>query len=108
MGQVAGIFIVYAILLILGGAMGFAKAKSKASLISGIVTGLISLAIALVSKYTTPTALVLGIILAIGLGVFFMRRYALTKKPMPSLFMAVMSFVVALGAIIISTLRQGL
>jgi uncharacterized membrane protein (UPF0136 family) len=103
--SIAGIFIIYAVLLILGGIMGFAKAKSRPSLISGIVTGVISLLIALLSKYQIGTALTLGILLGIALGIFFVNRYLATKKVMPAMFMAAVSFIVALGTIVLSIIR---
>lgn len=64
--------------------------------------GRYSLVIALLSNYQRQTALILGILLGIGLGIFFVRRYLETKKPMPSMFMAAVSFIVALGAIVLS------
>ena len=85
--------------------MGFVKAKSRPSLISGLVTGLISLLIGFFSLKNMGAALTLGVLLGIGLGIFFANRFASTKKPMPSLFMAIMSFMVALGALVINAIR---
>jgi len=102
---VTWIFYIYAILLVLGGVLGFAKAKSKPSLISGLVTGVISFLIGLFSLKNMGAALTLGVLLGSGLGIFFSRRYAITQKPMPALFMAIMSFLVALGALVINAIR---
>jgi len=102
---VTWIFYIYAILLVLGGVMGFVKAKSRPSLISGLVTGVISLLIGFFSLKNMGVALTLGVLLGIGLGIFFAYRFADTRKPMPALFMAIMSFMVALGALVINAIR---
>jgi uncharacterized membrane protein (UPF0136 family) len=102
---IAGMFVVYGLLLMLGGAIGFMKAKSRPSLISGLATGVISLLIALLSRYQLGAALTAGIILGIVLGIFFVNRYAATKKVMPALFMAIVSFLVAAGAIVLTVIR---
>jgi uncharacterized membrane protein (UPF0136 family) len=84
---------VYGILLILGGAMGYLKAKSVASLIAGGICGVIAL---LLGYYYTwhfapHAALLLSLFLIFIMG----RRYLRTRKPMPALLVVALSLIVA-------------
>jgi uncharacterized membrane protein (UPF0136 family) len=81
---------VYVALLIVGGLMGFIKAKSKISLISSLAFAVV---LALVAVGTIPQRVVAEIavgLLLVVFGVRFMR----TKKIMPSGMMTVVSLVV--------------
>ena len=85
---------VYGILLIVGGAMGYVKAKSVPSLVAGLICGF--LALLLGYRYTwhfaPHAALLLSLILIFLMG----RRYLRTRKPMPALLIVVLSIVVAI------------
>ena len=85
---------VYGILLIVGGAMGYVKAKSVPSLVAGAVCGLIAL---LLGYYYTwhfapHAALLLSLLLIFLMG----RRYLNTRKAMPALLIVVLSLIVAI------------
>jgi uncharacterized membrane protein (UPF0136 family) len=99
MSLISALFIVYGIILIGGGAIGYAKAGSKASLISGIVTGLLALLVALV-KISPKMDLLLGAILAFAVAMVFMMRYSKTKKAMPAIPMIVISEAIAIFSLI--------
>jgi uncharacterized membrane protein (UPF0136 family) len=78
------IVLVYGLLVIVGGVIGFLKAKSNASLIAGVVSGIL----VLVSGFIMLSGMLLGTYLALGItfvlmGVFGMRL-AKTKAFMPS------------------------
>jgi uncharacterized membrane protein (UPF0136 family) len=85
---------IYGILLILGGVMGYVKAKSTPSLIAGVVCGLI--AIFLGYDYTWHFAPYAALALALVLIFLMGRRYLRTRKPMPSLLIVVLSLIVAI------------
>ena len=91
---------VYAILLAVGGVIGFVKAGSRASLISGLLSAAAA-AIALVLAYQKNRfGIPLGALLAIVLFVMFGYRYAIrNRKFMPSGMLAVVSLIV-LGVMI--------
>lgn len=74
---------VYIALLIAGGLMGFIKAGSKASLIASV-----AFAIPLLLTATRVLPLIVGTICLVVLLVFFGKKYAATKKFMPSGLMA--------------------
>ena len=86
---------IYAALLAVGGILGFVKARSQASLISGLISAaaaLIALGLAVTGH---RLGFPLGMILAIVLFCLFGYRYALrARKFMPSGLLAVISLAV--------------
>jgi uncharacterized membrane protein (UPF0136 family) len=88
------ILYIYGILLIVGGAMGYAKAKSVPSLVAGLVCGFIALFLGY--RYAWHFAPYAALILALVLIILMGRRYLNTRKPMPALLIVVLSVVVAL------------
>jgi|AGTN01.3.fsa_nt_gi Small integral membrane protein len=82
--------IVLAVLVIAGGVMGFKKAGSKASLISGAVSGaLLALCFGLSFVQVGP-ALIGSLVLMVALDAVFAIRLAKTKKFMPAGLMIVL------------------
>ena len=90
---------IYGIILILGGAMGFAKAKSVPSLVAGVVCGVIALLLGYYYpwRFAPEAALLLSILLIVIMG----RRYLATHKAMPALLVVVLSFVVAITQVVV-------
>jgi len=86
---------IYAVLLAVGGAIGYFKAGSRPSLIAGSISA-IAAALALgLSIRSNRWGVPLGLILSISLFVLFGYRYAAkTRKFMPSGLLAVASLVV--------------
>jgi uncharacterized membrane protein (UPF0136 family) len=90
---------IYGILLIVGGAMGYIKAKSVPSLVAGVVCGVIAILLGL--DYTWHWAPIAALILAIVLIFIMGRRYLNTRKAMPALLIVVLSVIVAIVQIYI-------
>jgi len=84
---------IYGILLIVGGGMGYVKAKSVPSLVAGLVCGFIALFLGY--RYTWHFAPHAALILALVLIFLMGRRYLNTRKAMPALLIVVLSIVVA-------------
>ena len=88
------ILYIYGVLLIVGGVMGYIKAKSVPSLVAGCICGFVALLLGY--RYTwhfaPHAALVLALILIFLMG----RRYLNTRKAMPALLIVVMSAIVAI------------
>jgi uncharacterized membrane protein (UPF0136 family) len=82
-------YILFGLVSIAGGAIGFARAKSKASLIAGAVSGALLIIAGLLSP--SVLAFVLGFLVSILLLVHFSRSYAVRKKPIPAIPMIVLS-----------------
>lgn len=91
-GLAPWLLLLYALLVIAGGVMGYLKARSKPSLISGLISGLALLAafwITLQKNYSAGIAL--ATCLAIALLVVFALRFRKTQKFMPAGLMASLS-----------------
>ena len=97
---------VYGFLLIFGGLMGYIKARSVPSAIAGLVCGLIAIFLGYdyVWRFAPHCAFILALILIFLMG----RRYLRTRKPMPALFIVVLSVIVAIVQVyILVTLGAG-
>jgi uncharacterized membrane protein (UPF0136 family) len=87
----------YGILLILGGVMGYVKAKSVPSLVAGVVCGVIALLLGY--YYTWHFAPHAAFFLSILLIVIMGRRYLRSRKPMPAVPVVALSLIVAITQI---------
>jgi uncharacterized membrane protein (UPF0136 family) len=91
-------YYLFGIVAIVGGALGYARAKSKASLIAGGVSG----ALLIVAGLLSPSlpGLILALLVSLLLLVHFGRSYAAKKKPMPAIpMMALSAICIVLTAI---------
>ncbi len=85
---------IYAVLLAVGGIMGFVKARSKASLISGVLSAVFAVVALVLAMIGSGFGFPLGLTLALVLFVLFGYRYAIrNRKFMPSGLLAVVSLV---------------
>jgi uncharacterized membrane protein (UPF0136 family) len=88
---------IYAVLLAVGGVIGFLKARSHASLISGVLSAIFAVVALVLMRMNNPIGTPLALLLAITLFVLFGYRYAIhNKRFMPSGMLAVVSAVVLL------------
>lgn len=88
------ILFAYGVFLIIGGVIGYVKAKSTPSLIAGGVSGILAIILGLVYHtfaYAPHAALLLSLVLA----VVMFSRYQKSKKAMPSLYIVIFSLLVA-------------
>ncbi|MGB3536051.1 MAG: TMEM14 family protein [Microcoleaceae cyanobacterium] len=90
--------IAYGMLAIIGGIMGYQKAQSKVSLISGGASGLLLILGGILALYGIDAGLILAALICGVLVVVFSIRLAKTKKMMPAGLMIVMGLI-ALGMI---------
>ena len=82
-------YFLFGLVAIAGGAIGYARAKSKASLIAGSASGALLIIAGLLSP--SVPGFVLALIVSILLIAHFGRSYAAKKKPMPAIPMIVLS-----------------
>lgn len=92
----AYVVLVYGILVIAGGVMGYAKAQSKPSLIAGGLFGTIAIAGALLMLRQSAIGYYISLAAAVLLLAFFSRRFSATKKFMPSGLMMALSLITVL------------
>jgi uncharacterized membrane protein (UPF0136 family) len=96
---------IYAVLLAVGGIMGFVKAGSRPSLIAGVASAVAALVALGLSAAGSSAGLPMGLFVSVFLLVFFGSRFAKGRKFMPAGLMAAVSLVVA--AILIVALIPG-
>ena len=93
-------FIVFGILTIVGGLIGFLKAKSTISLVSGGISG----ALLLVAAYLLPTQFMAGVIIALLVSVLLAGRFVpnliRTGKIMPDAMMSILSVIGVVVAVL--------
>lgn len=88
--------LIYALLILVGGMMGFVKAHSSASLIAGTVAGLILIMTSTGIYYSHPWGLTVALAATSLLTLFFSYRYFVAQAFFPSGFTALISVVVLL------------
>ena len=88
---------VYAVLVIIGGVIGYTRAQSRPSLIMGVVSGLLLLLAGWGLGHALSWGEPLSIVLIVALLVFFGGRYANSRAFMPSGLMAVLSLLALIG-----------
>jgi uncharacterized membrane protein (UPF0136 family) len=86
--------LIYGLVVLLGGVMGYLKAKSKASLFSGLGSGIALLVAWIVCRQAAMAGLGLGLatLIAVVLFVVFILRFLKTRAFMPAGLMMVFSF----------------
>lgn len=87
------IAIVYGALVLLGGWMGYAKAKSKPSLMAGSISGALLWITALLSLSGNPLGPRMALVVGTLLFLLFAYRFAKGRKFMPSGLMALISLI---------------
>ena len=85
--------VIYAILLLVGGLIGFLKAGSRPSLIAGTTSGALAITASVLMGRDTRWVW-LGIALALAMMVVFSIRYRKGRKFMPSGLLGIVSLVV--------------
>jgi uncharacterized membrane protein (UPF0136 family) len=99
---------IYAVLLGIGGMIGYLKAGSRASLIAGSISSTFAVAALALSYFYKNYGVALGLLLSISLFILFGYRYAVkTRKFMPSGLLAVASLIVLGVMFLIMDWTQG-
>ena len=93
MKMAAIVTLLYGLLVLAGGIMGYLQAKSLPSLISGVVFGLVLLACGWFTWGGSGAAVYVSIAAALILALFFAYRFTATGRFMPGGLMFVLSFV---------------
>jgi len=93
-------FIIFGLLTIAGGVMGYVKAGSTASLIAGSISGILLLVAAFLLPNYLVAGLALAAIVSIALAYRFVPAFINTGKVMPAGLMSVLSVIGVIMAIV--------
>jgi uncharacterized membrane protein (UPF0136 family) len=88
--------ITYAVLLLIGGIVGYTKAESKVSLVMGIGSGVLAALAYWLTRSNPTLGFSVGTVLALALTVVFILRYRKTGSFMPAGMMMGISILAAL------------
>jgi uncharacterized membrane protein (UPF0136 family) len=94
-------FIVFGLLTIVGGIIGYVKAGSVASIIAGAITGVLLLVAAFVLPDHRVAGLATAFIVSLLLAAQFVPKFLRTGRVMPSGLMSVLSIIGIIAAILV-------
>ena len=93
-------FIVFGVLTIAGGIVGYVKAGSVASIIAGVITGVLLLVAAFLLPEHRAVGLATAFIISLLLAAQFIPKFLRTGKVMPAGMMSILSVLGIIGALI--------
>jgi uncharacterized membrane protein (UPF0136 family) len=93
-------FIVFGVLTIAGGIVGYVKAGSVASIIAGSITGVLLLVAALLLPAHRTIGLATALLVSVLLAAQFLPKFLRTGRVMPAGMMAILSAVGIIAAIV--------
>jgi uncharacterized membrane protein (UPF0136 family) len=99
LGPIKIYFIIFGILTILGGIMGYAKAGSKPSIIAGSICGILLLIAGFLLPAQPVAGLVIALVVSIVLALQFVPKLIRTGRMMPAGMMSILSVISIIVAI---------
>jgi uncharacterized membrane protein (UPF0136 family) len=94
-------FVVFGLLTIAGGIVGYAKAGSMASIIAGAITGVLLLVAAFLLPEHRVAGLATALIISILLAAQFVPKFLSTGRVMPAGIMSLLSVIGVIAAIVV-------
>jgi uncharacterized membrane protein (UPF0136 family) len=94
-------FIIFGLLTIAGGIVGYVKAGSTASIIAGAITGVLLLVAAFLLPEHRVAGLATALIVSLLLAAYFIHKYLSTHAVMPAGMMSVLSVIGIIAAIVV-------
>jgi uncharacterized membrane protein (UPF0136 family) len=93
-------FIVFGVLTIVGGVVGYVKAGSVASIIAGSITGVLLLVAAFLMPEHRAVGLATAFIISLLLAAQFIPKFVRTGRMMPGGLMSILSTIGIIAAIV--------
>lgn len=94
-------FVVFGLLTIAGGIVGYAKAGSVVSIIAGVITGVLLLVAAFLLPEHRLAGLATALIVSLLLAAQFVPKFLRTGRVMPAGLMSVLSVIGIIAAIVV-------
>ena len=94
-------FVIFGVLTIVGGIIGYVKAGSVASIIAGAITGVLLLVAAFLLPEHRVAGLATGLIISVLLAAQFVPKFFRTGRVMPAGLMSVLSVIGIVAAIVV-------
>jgi uncharacterized membrane protein (UPF0136 family) len=93
-------FIVFGVLTVVGGVVGYVKAGSVASIIAGSITGVLLLVAAFLLPEHRAIGLATAFIISLLLAAQFVPKFIRTGRAMPAGMMSILSVIGVIAAIV--------
>jgi uncharacterized membrane protein (UPF0136 family) len=93
-------FILFGVLTIAGGIVGYVKAGSVASVIAGSITGVLLLVAAFLLPEHRRAGLATALVISLFLAAYFIPKFLRTGTPMPAGVMSILSVIGVIVAIV--------
>ena len=93
-------FILFGVLTIAGGIVGYVKAGSVASIIAGSITGILLLVAAFLLPQHRGVGLATALVISLLLAVQFIPKFLQTGRAMPAGMMSILSVIGVIAAIV--------
>ena len=93
-------FILFGVLTIVGGIVGYVKAGSVASIIAGSITGVLLLVAAFLLPEHRKVGLATALVISLLLAAQFVPKFLKTGRAMPAGMMSVLSVIGVIAAIV--------
>jgi uncharacterized membrane protein (UPF0136 family) len=93
MGAAKIYFIIFGVLTIVGGVIGYVKAGSVPSIVAGVITGILLLVAAFLLPERAVAGLAVGLITSLLLAAQFIPKFVSTGKVMPAGMMSILSVI---------------
>jgi uncharacterized membrane protein (UPF0136 family) len=101
------VFYVYAAILVAGGVMGSRVSGKPSSILGSLAFGSVAVVAGILTRSNPRAGLILGLVDALAVALFFVYRYSVTHKAMPAFpSIALSALVVILTAISIANLGK--
>ncbi|MDX1932301.1 MAG: TMEM14 family protein [Capsulimonadales bacterium] len=78
------VYYIYAATLVGGGVMGSVVSKKPSSLLGSLAFGIVAVVAGALLTRNPRAGLIIGLLDAVAVGIFFAYRYSVTQKPMPA------------------------
>jgi uncharacterized membrane protein (UPF0136 family) len=93
-------FILFGVLTIAGGIVGYVKAASVASIVAGSITGVLLLVAAFLLPEHRSAGLATALVISLLLAVQFVPKFLQTGRVMPAGMMSILSVIGVIAAIV--------